>query len=121
MPIARTCERTALTVQHPGVDPRRQAAKDKRDKDKTDKKKGKRAALAWQALAALVRSRTRRLRRDSDCSDCSDQSVYDDEHAVSVQAADVALASLFSEGSSGSVDVAAWVQARVAHRPQPPW
>ena len=102
----------------PGVDPRRQAAKDKREKDRTDKRKGKRAALYIESLVALVSEDSDDSDAGSDCSDCSDQSVYDDEHAVSVQAADIALASLFSEGSSGSVDVASLGAARVAHHPQ---
>ena len=50
-------------------------------------------------------------------TDCSDQSVYDDEQAVSVAAlaADVTLASLFSDGLPSTLDVGAYGSARVAH------
>ena len=99
----------------PGVDPRRQAAKDKRDKERTDKKKKKGAAR--MAGAGTSGDDPAELASDvsdseSDCSECSEQSTYDDEDVVSVQAADLALASLQS-----TVDRGHRGAARVAHRP----
>ena len=102
----------------PGVDPRRQALRDKRDKEKSDKKKKKGAArMAGAGTSGDGTIEDDDSDDDSDCSDCSDQSVYDDEQAVSVAAlaADVTLASLFSDGSPNTLDVSAHGSARVAH------
>ena len=104
----------------PGVDPRRQAAKDKRDKERTEKKRKKGAARVASALVAVAlpldpadwSSDDSDSDSESEHSDCSEQSTYDDEQAVSVQAADIALASLYSEVDRGHRGA-----ARVAHRP----
>ena len=99
----------------PGVDPRRQEAKEKRDKERNDKKKKKGAARMASAGASGDDPADWASASDSesdDDSDCSEQSTYDDEDIVSVQAADVALASLQS-----TVDRGHRGAARVAHRP----
>ena len=98
-------------MQHPGVDPRRQAERDKRDQEKSKKKQKKGGARVALGLAHSG-SDTDSDSDESHCSDNSEQSVYDDEPEASVQAADVALASIF-DGGPRTFDVG---QARVAHR-----
>ena len=94
----------------PGVDPRRQAERDKREKERSNRKQKKGSARV--ALGLTGSGTDSDSDSNSDCSHDSEQSVYDDEPEAGVQAADIALASIFDSGPH-TVDVG---QARVAHR-----
>ena len=96
----------------PGVDPRRQAERDKRDQEKKDKKRQKKGGARVALGLAQPGSDTDSDSDESDCSDDSEQSVYDGEPGASVQATDIALGSIF-DGGPRTLEVG---QARVAHR-----